>query len=166
MRRAVAILTGLALVGALPVMAQNTDVFREEAPPPAVAAPAPKAAPRPRPAPEPEPEAVAPPPSPAPPSPPAPRARHYVVTTQITTVGQGRNCFGPDFSVNVNGGQVDIPGRTKDGEHITLRGPINGKQFDLFSPDANGGARVRGTIDNGHVTYFDYLSAACHYHYP
>ncbi len=57
---------GLALLfAALPAAAQNSDVFREDAPPP-VAAPLPRVAPRPRYVPHPEPEIAAPTPAPAP----------------------------------------------------------------------------------------------------
>ncbi|HTW52375.1 MAG TPA: hypothetical protein VME45_10815 [Stellaceae bacterium] len=69
----VSVIVCCLLLAAAPARAQNSDIFREEAPPPPVAAaPAPKPAPRPRVYSPPEPEIVAPPPQPQPVVAPAP----------------------------------------------------------------------------------------------
>jgi hypothetical protein len=97
----------------------------------------------------------------------APSDGSYRVRTEVTMITGGKTyCTGPDFVININGGEVDVPNRKAEGMPITLRGPLNGNSFDIFTQNSTGGVHVKGTINNGQVTTFESLSHSCNYHYP
>lgn len=139
------------LLAAVPSRAQNTDVFREDAPPapsapahdpfqmaPAQPAPAPKPPPRPRATPEPEPVVVAPPP------PPAPSFDGVYTGTVIRSTTSSGNCSQAPFTPTliVKGNQLSYQSTS------LIVGAVN-NDGTVTAYSNNHSAMLTGTIERG-----------------
>jgi len=162
------------LLAAAPARAQNSDVFREDAPPaqakpdhdpfemaPADPAPAPKLPRRTRLSPETEPVVVTPPPPPPTPAPP-PVVHAYdgVYNGTVTTTSSSRGCrAGHTTSITVSQDHFTFPW---DGG-VNLNATVdNGGKFDISGKGFYGYVRLSGEIQSGDLVGY-YVTGGCTY---
>ena len=151
------------LLATAPAHAQNSDIFREDAPPapsapdhdpfqmaPANPAPAPKPAPRPRSYAPPAKEVIAPPPQPQPVVAPPPKHDFDgVYNGTVGAVSSGQRCIaGHPVSLAINQGHFTF---TWAGD-VSLDAKVDeGGRFDVSGKGFYGYVRLSGEIQNGEL---------------
>ncbi len=139
------------LLTAAPARAQNSDIFREDAPP--APAPAPRPAPRPRPYPPPEPEAVAPAVVPAPALPPSPSYDGtYTGEATVSTNSSGK-CFFASLSKTLTVKNDQFTYAFSETDHTVVTGTVGRDgTVNSFAPSPGGGVHLSGKIQGSAFT--------------